>query len=60
LGRIVSFDEFEKDIRHIISEADARGIPIRTMGAAAIRIHSPNNKDVYERLKRDPKHTWVS
>jgi len=56
LSRIVSFDEFEKDIRRIILEADTRNIPIRIMGGAAIRIHCPNNKDLYDCLKRDPKH----
>jgi hypothetical protein len=53
---VVSFDEFEKEIRRIISEAEKRGLPIRIMGGAAIRIHCPNNKGLYERMKRDPKH----
>jgi hypothetical protein len=56
LGNVVPFEEFEKQIRHIISEADARRMPLRIMGGAAIRIHCPNRNELYERLKRDPKH----
>ena len=56
MSKIVSFDEFEKVIRHIISEADNRGVPIRIMGEAAIRIHCPDHKELYEGLKRDPKY----
>jgi len=56
LGGAVSFEEFEKNIRRIISEADTRGVPIRIMGGAAIRMHCPDHREWYERLKRDPKH----
>ena len=52
----MTFEEFEKDIRRIVSEAQARQFPLRIMGGAAIRIHCPNHKQLFERLKRDPKH----
>jgi hypothetical protein len=49
------FEEFEKDIRRIVSEAEGRQFPLRIMGGAAIRIHCPNHKELFEHLKRDPK-----
>jgi len=56
LGDFASFDEFAKEIRRIILEADQREIPLRIMGGAAIRMHCPNHSGLYERLKRVPKH----
>jgi hypothetical protein len=56
LGEFVSFVDFEKEIRRIISEADSRSIPLRIMGGAAIRMHCPSHNELYERLKRVPKH----
>ncbi len=56
LVEFATFTEFEKEIRRIISEADERKIPLRIMGGAAIRIHCPEHKELYDRLKRVPKH----
>jgi hypothetical protein len=56
LGEFATFDEFAKEIRRIISEADGREIPLRIMGGAAIRMHCPNHSSLYEQLKRVPKH----
>lgn len=56
MGEFATFADFQKEIRRIISEADERKIPLRIMGGAAIRMHCPNHKDLYERLKRVPKH----
>jgi hypothetical protein len=56
LGEFTTFPEFEKEIRRIISEAESRKIPLRIMGGAAIRMHCPDHKDLYDRLKRAPKH----
>jgi hypothetical protein len=56
LSKLVPFEEFEKDIRRIVSEAQARQFPLRIMGGAAIRIHCSNHKPLFESLKRDPKH----
>jgi hypothetical protein len=56
LGEFATFPEFEKEIRRIISESEKRKIPLRIMGGAAIRMHCPNHKDLYEQLKREPKH----
>ena len=52
----MAFEEFEKDIRRIVSEAQARQFPLRIMGGAAIRIHCPKHKQLFESLRRDPKH----
>lgn len=51
-----NFNDFAKEIRRIISEADGRKIPLRIMGGAAIRMHCPKHESLYERLKRTPKH----
>jgi len=50
------FEEFEKEIRRVVSEAQTRQVPMRFMDGAAIRIHSSNHKQMFELLKRDPKH----
>ena len=51
-----TFNDFSKEIRRIISEADERNVPLRIMGGAAIRMHCPNHQGLYEKLKRVPKH----
>jgi hypothetical protein len=56
LGEFATFEDFEKEIRRIIAEADGRGLPLRIMGGAAIRMHCPDHQDLYARLKRTPKH----
>jgi len=56
LSREIGFEDFEKQIRRIVSEAEARKLTLRVMGGGAIRIHCPNRKELFERLKRDPKH----
>ena len=40
----------------IIDAAAERGILLRILGGAAIRIHCPGSDDMYELLKRAPKH----
>jgi len=35
--------DFIEEARRIVSAADERGIPLRLMGAAAVRIHSPSS-----------------
>jgi hypothetical protein len=56
LVEFATFNDFAKEIRRIISEADSRKIPLRIMGGAAIRMHCPKHENLYERLKRAPKH----
>ena len=56
MSDLANFNDFAKEIRRIISEADKRKIPLRIMGGAAIRIHCPRHETLYERLKRTPKH----
>jgi hypothetical protein len=51
-----SFKDFEKEVTRIIAEADKRKVPLRIMGGAAIRMHCPKHADLYEKLKRAPKH----
>src|SRR5208283_2970610 len=52
----MTFADFEKEIRRIISEAEKRNVTLRIMGGAAMRMHSPNQVELYTRLKRVPKH----
>ena len=56
LGEFATFPEFEKEIRRIISEAEGRNVTLRIMGGAAIRMHCPEQIELYGRLKRVPKH----
>jgi hypothetical protein len=56
LGEFATFEDFEKEIRRIISEADKRKVPLRILGGAAIRMHCPDHTDLYKKLKRVPKH----
>jgi len=56
LGEFATFQDFDREIRRIIAEAEGRGLPLRIMGGAAIRMHCPAHQDMYDRLKRAPKH----
>jgi len=56
MGEFATFDEFVKEIRRIISVADERKVPLRILGGAAIRMHCPKHENLYEKLKRVPKH----
>jgi hypothetical protein len=56
LSEFATFPDFEKEIRRIIAEAEKRGVTLRIMGGAAMRMHSPNQVELYTRLKRVPKH----
>jgi hypothetical protein len=56
LVEFATFADFEKEIRRIISEAETRSVPVRIMGGAAIRMHCPEHKNLYDQLKRAPKH----
>jgi len=40
----------------IVDAAAGRGIILRILGGAAIRIHCPGSEHMYELLKRAPKH----
>ena len=51
-----TFAEFQNEINRIIKEADGRKVPLRILGGAAIRMHCPNHQEMYEKLKRVPKH----
>ena len=56
MSEFATFSDFEKEIRRIISEAEGRNLPLRIMGGAAIRMHCPGHHELYDRLKRVPKH----
>jgi hypothetical protein len=56
LGEFATFSDFAEEIRRIVSESNERKIILRIMGGAAIRMHCPEHEDLYERLKRTPKH----
>jgi hypothetical protein len=56
LGEFATFNDFSKEIRRIIAVADERKVPLRILGGAAIRMHCPKHEEMYERLKRAPKH----
>jgi hypothetical protein len=56
MAEFANFNEFAKEIKRIISEAEKRKIPLRIMGGAAIRMHCPKHEGMYEKLKRAPKH----
>ena len=49
-----TFEEFKTEADRIIYAAEQKGIPLRLMGGAAIRIHCPNCEQMYERLGRKP------
>ena len=51
-----TFADFRKEVMRIIDAASKRGIPLRLLGGAAIRFHSPSSEHLYELLKRTPKH----
>lgn len=56
MGEFATFNDFEKEIRRIIAEANQRDIALRILGGAAIRMHCPKYENLYEKLKRVPKH----
>jgi hypothetical protein len=49
-----TFEEFRAEADRIIYATEQKGIPLRLMGGAAIRIHCPNSEQMYERLGRKP------
>lgn len=51
-----SFDDFANEAMRIIKAAEARQIPLRLMGGAAIRMHCTTFQDLYGTLGRAPKH----
>jgi hypothetical protein len=51
-----TFAEFRTEIMRIIDAAAERGIILRILGGAAIRMHSQGSDHMYELLKRVPKH----
>lgn len=55
-GELKSFADFREEIMRIIDAAAERGIILRLLGGAAIRIHSPGSEHMYDLLKRAPKH----
>lgn len=48
------FDELVKEGIQIIQEAEKREATLRLMGGLAIRLHTKNNLDLFERLNRMP------
>jgi hypothetical protein len=55
-GEFKTFGEFREEIMRIIGAAADRGIILRILGGAAIRMHSPGSDHLYGLLKRAPKH----
>ena len=55
-GEFKTFAEFRTEIMRIIDAAAERGIILRILGGAAIRMHSQSSDHMYELLKRVPKH----
>ena len=55
-GEFKTFADFRAEITRIIDAAAERGIILRILGGAAIRMHSPGSEHMYELLKRVPKH----
>lgn len=51
-----TFDEYRAELIRIIDAAAKRGIILRLLGGAAIRIHSPASEHLYDLMKRAPKH----
>jgi len=51
-----TFADFRTEIMRIIDAAAARGIILRILGGAAIRMHSQGSDHLYDLLKRAPKH----
>jgi len=55
-GEFKTFADFRTEIMRIIDAAAARGIILRILGGAAIRMHSQRSDHLYDLLKRAPKH----
>jgi hypothetical protein len=55
-GEFKTFADFRAEIMRIVDAAAERGIILRILGGAAIRIHSSGSEPMYELLKRVPKH----
>jgi hypothetical protein len=55
-GEFKTFADFRTEIMRIIDAAAERGIILRILGGAAIRMHSPGSDHLYDLLKRAPKH----
>jgi hypothetical protein len=51
-----TFAHFRAEILRIVDQGAQRGIPLRILGGAAIRIHCPGSDHMYDLLKRVPKH----
>jgi len=51
-----TFADFHVEIMRIIDGAAQKGIPLRILGGAAIRMHCPGSENMYGLLKRAPKH----
>jgi len=56
LPEFSSFEDFSRHALEIVDSAAKYGIPIRILGGAAIRIHCPQYKSLYEKMRRVPKH----
>ena len=56
MSEFKTFADFRAEIMRIIDGAAQRGIPLRILGGAAVRMHCPGSDHMYELLKRAPKH----
>jgi hypothetical protein len=56
MGEFKTFADFRAEILRIIDQGTQRGIPLRILGGAAIRMHCPKSDHMYDLLKRAPKH----
>ena len=48
----VPSEVFITQAKELVEKANSRGIPLRIMGALAIRIHSKGFEELHRRLKR--------
>ena len=56
MGEFKTFADFRAEILRIIEQGAQKGILLRILGGAAIRMHCPGSDHMYELLKRAPKH----
>jgi hypothetical protein len=56
MGEFKTFADFRAEIMRIIDKGAERGILLRILGGAAIRMHCPGSDHMYELLNRAPKH----
>jgi hypothetical protein len=56
MAEFKTFADFRAEISRIIDQGAQRGIPLRILGGAAVRMHCPGSDHLYELLKRAPKH----